>query len=63
MNFLASQVTEIFDRNGEPQKGKILTLFIIEDSAIAEAYYVLASKMVIFQDVPDSITPQLLKPR
>ena len=35
----------------------------IEDSAIAEASYVLASRMVIFLDVPDSITPQLLKPR
>ena len=29
MNFLAIQVTEIFDLNGKPQKGKILTFFIL----------------------------------
>ena len=34
---------------------------VIEVSVIAEASYVLASKEVIFSDVPDSITQQLLK--
>ena len=28
MNFLSVQVTEIFDLNGKPQKGYILTFFI-----------------------------------
>ena len=31
MNFLATQVTEIFDLNGKPQKGWILTFYISTD--------------------------------